>query len=74
MKTLEYIRIKYNLIIFFKLVNNETTIDSQTFFKPYKNNYSLNRKYKCKYHFNNVGWQNSFFYCSVKMWNDFQIN
>ena len=64
MKTLEYIRIKYNLIIFFKLVNNETTIDSQTFFKPYKNNYSLRSniiKYTCTYHFNNVGLQSSFF-------------
>ena len=73
MKTLEYRRIEYDLITFFKLVNNGTTIDSQTFFKPYENNYSLrgnNRKYSCKYHFNNVGWQNSFFYRSVKMWNE----
>ena len=58
MKTLEYRRIKHDLITFFKLVNNDTTIDSQTFFKPYKNNYSVrgnNRKYSCKYHFINVG-------------------
>ena len=25
-------------------------------------------KYTCKYNFNNAGWQNSFFYRSVKMW------
>ena len=72
-KTLEYRRLEFDLITFFKLINNETTIDSQTFFKPYESNYSLrgnNRKYTCKYHFNNVGWQKSFFYRSVKMWNE----
>ena len=48
MKTLKYRRIEYDLITFFKLVNNDTTIDSQTFFKLYYNNYSLrgnNRNY-----------------------------
>ena len=69
MKTLEYRIIEYDLITFFKLVNNyTTTIDSQTLFIPYKNNYSLrgnNRKYTCKYQFNNVSWQNSFFYRTV---------
>ena len=73
MKTLEYRRIEYDKITFFKLVNNDTTFDSQTFVKPYENNYSLRgniRKYSCKYHFNNVSWQNSFFYPSVKMWNE----
>ena len=54
------------------MVNNETFIDSQTFFKHYKNNYSLrgnDRRYTCKYHFNNVVWQ-FFFYPSVKIWNE----
>ena len=41
MKTKDYRRIEYNLITFFKLVNNDTTIDSQIFFKRYKNNYSF---------------------------------
>ena len=71
-KTLEYRRLEFNPITFLKLINNETTIDPQTFFKPYKNNYyfrSNNRKNTWKYHFNNVGWKNSFFYRSVKMWN-----
>ena len=39
MKTLKYRRIEYDLITFFKLVNNDTTFDSQTFVKPYENNY-----------------------------------
>ena len=71
MKTLEYKRIEYDLITFLKLVKNDTTIDSQLFFKPYKKNNSPrgnNRKFTCKYHFNSVGWQKSFFYRSVKMW------
>ena len=38
MKTLEYRRIEYNLITFFKLVNNDTTIDSQTFLNLIKIN------------------------------------
>ena len=73
MKTLEYRRVEYDLITFFKMVSNETNINSQTFFKLCINNYSLrgnNRKYTCKYHFNNGGWQNSFFYRSVKMQNE----
>ena len=68
MKTLEYKRVEYDLITFFKLVNKKTTIDSQTFFLIYINNYSLrgkNRKYTCKYNLNNVGWQNYFVYCLV---------
>ena len=43
------------------------------FFKPFINNQSLRcnkRKYTCKYHFNNVNWQNSFFYRSVIRWNE----
>ena len=70
MKTLEYRRVEYDLITFFKMVSNKTSIYSQMFFKLSINNYSLrrnNRKYTCKYHFNNGGWQNSFFYRSVKM-------
>ena len=31
MKTLEYRKIEYDLITFFKLVSNDTTIDSQNF-------------------------------------------
>ena len=38
MKILEYRRIEYNLITFFKLVNNDTTIDSQTFLNLIKIN------------------------------------
>ena len=72
-KTLQYRRTEYDLITFFKLLKNDIIINSQTFLKPYKFNYLLrgnNKKYTCKYHFNNVGWQNSFFYRSVKMWNE----
>ena len=36
MKTLEYRRIGYDLITFFKLDNNDTTIGSQTFFNLIK--------------------------------------
>ena len=46
MKTLEYKRVEYDLITFFKLVNKKTTIDSQTFFLIYINNYSLRGKNK----------------------------
>ena len=58
MKTLEYRIIDYNLINFFKLVKNDITIDSQTFFNRYKSNKSFrgnNRIYTSKYHFSNVG-------------------
>ena len=71
-KTLEYRRIKFDLITFFKIVNSETTINLKNFFEPYKTNYLLrgnNKKFTCRHHFNNDVWHNSFFYRSVEMWN-----
>ena len=71
-KTLEYRRIKFDLITFFKIVNSETTINLKNFFERYKINYLLrgnNKKFTCRHHFNNDVWHNSFFYRSVEMWN-----
>ena len=71
-KSLEYRRIEFDLITFFKLVNTETTINLETIFERYKNNYLLrgnNKKFTCRHHFNNEVWHNSYFYRSVEMWN-----
>ena len=59
-------------LLFYKLVNGETTTNLQTIFEPFKNNYLLrdnNKKIICRHHFNNNVWHNSFFYRSVEMWN-----
>jgi len=40
-KSLEYRKLEFSLITFFKLVNTETTINLQIIFEPYKNNYLL---------------------------------
>ena len=60
-KSLEYRRVEFEFITFFKLVNNETTINFQTIFDPYKNNYLLrgnNKKFSCRHHFNKDVWHN----------------
>ena len=62
-KSLEYRRIQFDLITFFKLVNDETTIIFQTYFEPYKNNYLLrgnNKPFTCRHHYNNDVWHCSF--------------
>ena len=59
-------------LLFFELVNDETTINLQSIFEPYKNNYLLrgnNKKFTYRHHFNNDVWHNSFFYRSVEVWN-----
>lgn len=71
-KSLEYRRLEFDLITFFKLVNGETTINIQSIFEPYRTKYSLrgnSKKFTCKHHFNNEAWHNSFFYRSVEIWN-----
>ena len=71
-KSLEYRRIEFDLITFFKLVNTETTINLETIFERYKNDYLLrgnNKKIKCRHHFNNDVRHNSFSYLSVEVWN-----
>ena len=62
----------FTSLLFFKLVNTETTINLQIIFEPYKNNYLLrgnNKKFTCRHHFNNDVWHKSFFYRSVEMRN-----
>ena len=71
-KSLEYRRIEFDLITFFKLINCETTFNLQSIFEPYKSTYLLrgnNRKFRCRQNFNNNVWHNSFFYRSVELWN-----
>ena len=53
----------------FKLVNDETSVILKTF---YILKLLIKRKHKqiaTKYHFNNIQWQNYFFYLSKNSWN-----
>ena len=76
-KSLEYRRIEFDLITFFKLINSETTINLQSIFEPHKCTYLLrgnNRKFTCRHNFNNNVWHNSFFIVQLNYGTSFQTN
>ena len=76
-KSLEYKRLEFDLITFFKLLNGENTIEMNNIFKSYEKNYLLrgnNKKITSRYHFNNDAWLNSFFTVPLICGINYQMN
>ena len=72
LKSLEYRRWEFDLLILYKIINGKYKSFFDQFFNFSQNKYQLrgnNLKIKCKHDFQNSQWQGAFFHRAKAMWN-----